>query len=47
MAHAWDADAGALALDPEGDEVLDGALLTYDGVVRDARVAKALEGGAA
>ncbi|MDR9390809.1 MAG: NAD(P) transhydrogenase subunit alpha [Trueperaceae bacterium] len=47
VAHAWDADAGALALDPEGDEVLDGALLTYDGVVRDARVAKALEGGAA
>jgi NAD(P) transhydrogenase subunit alpha len=47
MQHAWDEEAGRLRLDPEGDEVLAGCLLTHEGTVRDERVAATLtEGGA-
>jgi NAD(P) transhydrogenase subunit alpha len=46
MQHAWDAEAGRLRTDPEGDEVLAGCLLTHEGTVRDDRVAATLEGTA-
>lgn len=45
--HAWDAEAAALRLEPEGDEVLAGCLLTHQGTVRDSRVAAVLEEGTA
>lgn len=45
--HAWDGEAGALRLEPEGDEVLAGCLLTHQGAVRDSRVAAVLEEGTA
>ncbi len=44
--HAWDEESGGLRLDPEGDEVLEGCLLTLHGTVRDPRVAAVLEEGA-
>ena len=44
--HAWDEEQGGMVVEREGDEVLNGCLLTHGGVVRDERVAKSLEGGA-
>ena len=43
VAHAWDADAARLRLDPDADEVVGQCLLTLDGELRDERVAAALE----
>lgn len=39
--HFWDREASALRLDLE-DEILDGCVVTHDGVVRSARVREAL-----
>jgi NAD(P) transhydrogenase subunit alpha len=40
--HAWDAEAGALAIDVE-DDVIGSCLLTHAGEVRDERVRATLE----